>query len=662
MVGKKAFVSFLLIFLLVFSLTGKNLAYAEDSTDTPFNGDPGLEDTISIYSAHDPIEQFVARLYNSVLGRSADPEGLRNWSNILRSKQRTGAEVAFDFFFSIEFLSKPVSNDLYVDILYRAMLNRAPDPRGRADWTKLLNDGWPRENIFSSFVNSIEYEIICTNAGIERGIYAPPPDGAVRAFVTRLYRTILERPPDPQGLNNWTDALVIGAVTGASIAYEFVFSPEMFFRNLPDDRFIDVLYESMLGRRADTQGRANWVNVLRSGFSRYAVFTGFVESTEFGLICDSFGITRGTTPPSTRSRLLGGGDRIYFGQIHSHSNLSDGIGSVEEAFIYARDVAGLDFFAVTDHSEYFDHPDSTGANPAFIDLSAHNATSNAWRRGHAAAAATYREGSFVSFFGYEITWPSGVGHINTFNTGGFVSTNNTTLGIGNDFAGLRTYYELLKRTPNSISMFNHPGLIYRGTNYGNFNNFAYHDPILNQRISLIEVGNGEGPLDSYYWRFYNQYILALDLGWKLAPTNNQDNHRGGWGNSNSVRTAIVTNDLSLDGVFKALREMRVYATEVSDLEIIYNVNGQPLGSTISTVPRTANFTAAITNPTAGNVIKSVELVTNGGRRILTDTPNSRNYYYDKTLHNPGSGYYFLWVVVGTPQGDRIAVTAPVWLG
>jgi len=108
--------------------------------------------------------------------------------------------------------------------------------------------------------------------------------------------------------------------------------------------------------------------------------------------------------------------------------------------------------------------------------------------------------------------------------------------------------------------------------------------------------------------------------------------------------------------------MRVYATEVADLEIVYKVNGQPLGSILDVVPLNANFTAEITNPTAGNYVKSVCLVTNGGAEIQKDTPNTRNYNYSKTIANPAAGYYYLKAIVSTPQGDRIAITAPVWLG
>lgn len=280
----------------------ENPADPTETTDELFDimaapPDMTVSDDATILSSYDAIEQFVARLYLLVLGRPHDPEGLQNWSNTLRNKQQTGASIANEFFFSREFKLRNVDNGVFVDIIYRTLLNRYPDPVGRADWTGVLDDGVPRENVFAGFVHSLEFEIMCRQAGIEIGTYRPPQFAMHSVFVARLYRTILERPPDPRGLNDWTEALRSGVVTGASIAYEFVFSPEMSFRNLSDAHFIDVLYESMLGRRADPGGRADWVGVLRSGVSRYNVFVGFVNSVEFGLICDSYGIIRGTPPP-----------------------------------------------------------------------------------------------------------------------------------------------------------------------------------------------------------------------------------------------------------------------------------------------------------------------------------------------------------------------------
>ena len=60
---------------------------------------------------------------------------------------------------------------------------------------------------------------------------------------------------------------------------------------------------------------------------------------------------------------------------------------------------------------------------------------------------------------------------------------------------------------------------------------------------MVEVGNGEGQIGAGgYYPSYEQYIMALDKGWHVAPTNNQDNHKGRWGNANDARDVILTDD------------------------------------------------------------------------------------------------------------------------
>ena len=41
---------------------------------------------------------------------------------------------------------------------------------------------------------------------------------------------------------------------------------------------------------------------------------------------------------------------VYFGNLHSHTSYSDGSGTPDEAFTHARDVARLDFLAITEHN------------------------------------------------------------------------------------------------------------------------------------------------------------------------------------------------------------------------------------------------------------------------------------------------------------------------
>ena len=41
-----------------------------------------------------------------------------------------------------------------------------------------------------------------------------------------------------------------------------------------------------------------------------------------------------------------GGWKIYFGNLHSHSSASDGVGSPSEAYTYAKDEGKLDFMCL----------------------------------------------------------------------------------------------------------------------------------------------------------------------------------------------------------------------------------------------------------------------------------------------------------------------------
>lgn len=63
----------------------------------------------------------------------------------------------------------------------------------------------------------------------------------------------------------------------------------------------------------------------------------------------------------------------------------------------------------------------------------------------------------IALGGYEMTWSSGPGHINTWNTEGIVSRNNETLNNKTNDAGMKAYYALLSKEEgaDSVSQFNH---------------------------------------------------------------------------------------------------------------------------------------------------------------------------------------------------------------
>ena len=108
---------------------------------------------------------------------------------------------------------------------------------------------------------------------------------------------------------------------------------------------------------------------------------------------------------------------------------------------------------------------------------------------------------------------------------------------------------------------------------------ALYDPVVDNQITLIEVGNGEGAIGSSgYFPSYGYYTRALDKGWHVAPTNNQDNHKGNWGDSNTARSVVLATDLSEEAIYDAMKNYRVYATEDNDLSILYSLNGNAMGS------------------------------------------------------------------------------------
>lgn len=156
---------------------------------------------------------------------------------------------------------------------------------------------------------------------------------------------------------------------------------------------------------------------------------------------------------------------LYFGQLHAHTNLSDGTGTVEQAFDHASKVANLDFLALTDHSNSFD-------NDGGVHLGDEDAESlsEEWQEGRSGARSITerKDGTFVGLYGFEMTWSGGApGHINTFNSEGFESRNYDPYKKGDNYAVLQAYFDTLNENPQTISQFNHPG-----DTFGDFMDFS----------------------------------------------------------------------------------------------------------------------------------------------------------------------------------------------
>ena len=259
-----------------------------------------------------------------------------------------------------------------------------------------------------------------------------------------------------------------------------------------------------------------------------------------------------------------------------------------------------------------------------------------------------------------MTWTksgANYGHINTYNTDGFVSRNHPVYNDKSESKGLLAYYELLAdvstKSPLTFSQFNHPG-----STFGTFDDFAHYTPKYNTNLKLIEVGNGEGKVGSNgYWRSYNQYTNALDKGWRLAPSNNQDNHKGKWGDANDTRTVVIADALTRKAVIQAILDLRVYATEDKNQTIDFYVDGNIMGSTIQ-ADNDILVKVDVADPDQSDVIQKVEIIGQGGQVLHVKEANSNIVSLETTLANT-SPYYYVRV---TQVDGELAVTAPVWTG
>ncbi len=334
---------------------------------------------------------------------------------------------------------------------------------------------------------------------------------------------------------------------------------------------------------------------------------------------------------STHSRLSSGMN-FYFGSLHGHSNKSDGEGWPSEVYAYARDVAGFDFYALTDHGFLL-----YGSEWQTIE-------------NHRAAANIDHE--FIAMRGFE--WSNNTaGHINVFDVDVYTSFLLTiTLAAG--FNWIEEH--------DGIGQFNHPG----DAMWMDFNNMKYENTARDY-MALVEVGNGnKGVTDG---RYYPYYVMGLDNGWRLAPANNLDNHSL-WFDSECHRTAIVADELTQPALLNAIRNRRVYATDDPDMEITFrHEDGTWMGSETDINLLYDDSTKFYIEVQDNEAILKLELISRGGAVVAAQSfhDGETKVVWTPRVDIEEDTYFFVRVteqntVETSTDGDiQLSVTAPIWI-
>ncbi|MBO4637201.1 MAG: DUF4214 domain-containing protein, partial [Clostridiales bacterium] len=276
-------------------------APASDPTNTPASvpstPSPTIPPANNAPVRETGVAGFVERLYTIALGRASDPVGKQDWIDAITLRGETGAGCARGFLYSPEFLNKGVSNEEFVATLYRTFFDREPDQAGFNAWVAVLNNGTSKEEVIEGFINSTEWANLCLFYGIRNGGTGVPsieiePNQATIDFATRLYTTCLGRNADQAGLMAWARQLANQRDTGTGAARGFFFSSEFTGQNLSNGEYVTRLYRTFMNREPDQAGYDAWVSQLDSGVGREEVFDGFAQSIEFARICAQYGIVR----------------------------------------------------------------------------------------------------------------------------------------------------------------------------------------------------------------------------------------------------------------------------------------------------------------------------------------------------------------------------------
>lgn len=187
------------------------------------------------------------------------------------------------------------------------------------------------------------------------------------ASVYRLYQSIMAREPDVEGIRWWTEQIEQGkALSQVVEAFLAARNDTNQFMGISNNSlWLDTLYQQVMGRNADSGGKAYWLNRLETGSSKAEVLLAFSESKEYQLkqsigvyqywhqAFNSFALTAiGTNNSETLASPLNG-DSVFF----AYGGNDIIIGGTGNDYLYGgagNDTltggAGSDYFAFDNHN------------------------------------------------------------------------------------------------------------------------------------------------------------------------------------------------------------------------------------------------------------------------------------------------------------------------
>ena len=329
--------------------------------------------------------------------------------------------------------------------------------------------------------------------------------------------------------------------------------------------------------------------------------------------------------------------KLFWGDIHGHTGISDGLGRTREAYFrYGRDVAALDVIALTDHGQ--------------VD----------WRGNQLAAQKFNDPGKFITILAQEA---------------GVVPDHMNIYYRKDDMDHLKQWTMSYEGFQDSIcrqfnSVENNAMTSPHHFSYGRQgrSDHAYPFGYWNSRVArFIEVYSSHGaseypgnprPLIHPY-QGYDKYMQGgLKKGLRFGVVGASDNHdshpgRSGWGRYPSGLSAFWASELTRDSIWDSLWNYRVYATSFDRIYMEFRTNGLNMGSQlVSDVADVNGYVIGKTDDLEVALIKDNKEI----RSWTTDTGVVEFSYLDDSIY--GNHFYYLRV---TQSNGEQAWSTPIWI-
>ncbi|MEJ6004095.1 CehA/McbA family metallohydrolase [Paucibacter sp. AS339] len=367
---------------------------------------------------------------------------------------------------------------------------------------------------------------------------------------------------------------------------------------------------------------------------------------------------------------------VYLGNLHSQTGHSDGGGTLgncngeqqpqsnlgqgpAQAYQYAMD-RGLDILMTSEHNHMFDG--DTGTNTAQTPAYA----KNLYQAGLAAAANfNAAHPNFLGVYGMEWGTISGGGHLNIFNSNELLGWEYNAKGelLADTFTEKNNAAKLytLMAQRGLVGQFNHPAssgqYLVNGVALG-YTEDGEKAMALCEVMNTPAFSNTTNESDNGNSGYEGACKKALEAGFKIAFTTNQDNHCANWGASGPNRNGILIPTgvpLSKDAFVEAIKARRVFATMDKTSQLVLTANGHVMGESF----RNAGPLNLVANyaPGTGKAASTVQIWEGVPKRNGTVSVFSSQAVNNFT---PALGEHFYYAKVTQTDG-KILWSAPVWV-